>query len=66
MEFLNANMVGAGVWFFNTGTAVWKITEGIIPGLESFKTSVEIRMFTSDRPGSPAWLFENPGKMRGP
>lgn len=53
-----------GATIANGGTAHWEITGGVIPGIVSFDTVFENRNLESDRPGSPAWLFENIGRHR--
>jgi hypothetical protein len=48
----------------NSGTAVWTITGGVVPGLTGFQTAFDNRNIATDRPGSPAWVFENVGTHR--
>ncbi|NGP75061.1 hypothetical protein G3570_00335 [Balneolaceae bacterium YR4-1] len=57
----NIKMRG-NTWYW-VGSADWDITGGSIPGLNTFSTTIENRNITTDRPGSPAIIFENMGRM---
>lgn len=54
----------AGVTIKNAGETHWHITGGVVPGLGEFKTSFDSKNTNTDRPGSPAYVFENIGKHR--
>jgi len=54
----------AGVTVANAGVASWAVTGGTVPGLTAFGTAFDNRNLLSDRPGSPATVFENIGKHR--
>ena len=54
----------AGVTIKVDAVAEWHITGGVIPGLGEFTTSVNNMNLSSDRPGSPGYIFENIGKHR--
>lgn len=62
MDFSTVKISGSTVSI--SGTRDWEITGGTVPGLAAFRTSVDNRNHISDRPGSPALLFENSGKHR--
>ncbi len=54
----------AGVTVRFAGVSYWHITGGVVPGLGQFTTSFDNLNHVTDRPGSPATLFENQGKHR--
>ena len=53
-----------GATVHNSGTAHWTITGGTVSGLGSFDTAFDNLNHLTDRPGSPATLFENTGTHR--
>jgi hypothetical protein len=53
-----------GVTFANGGTAEWELSGGLLLESVAFQTVFENRNQETDRPGSPAWLFENIGRHR--
>ena len=54
----------AGVTIRWSGVTHWDIDGGVVPGLDEFKTAVDNKNLNTDRPGSPANVFENIGKHR--
>jgi len=54
----------AGVTIKVGGVAQWDVTDGVVPGLVEFETSFDNKNLATDRPGSPAWVFENIGTHR--
>lgn len=63
IEFDPASFAAAGVTFKNAGTADWSLSGGV-EGLSAFRTTFDNMNIETDRPGSPAWLFENTGRHR--
>jgi hypothetical protein len=64
MEFDPNSNMWAGTTVANAGVGRWEITGGIIPGLGTFQTTFKNKNHLIDRPGSPAWVYENTGKDR--
>ena len=64
LEFDPGSIAFAGVAVSNSGTAHWVISGGTIPALGVFDTEFDNRNLLTDRPGSPATLFENIGRHR--
>lgn len=63
ITFDPASFRPAGVTFKNAGTAEWALTGGV-DGLTAFRTTFDNMNIDHDRPGSPAWFFENTGRHR--
>jgi len=60
----NGDIKFTGNTLSNSGTASWTITGGVVPTPLNFTTTFDNRNLFSDRPGSPATLFENIGTHR--
>ena len=59
-----AGFKSAGVTEHATGTAVWTITGGVVPGLTTFQTAFDNKNLIKDTPASPWNVFENIGTHR--
>lgn len=59
-----AGFKSAGVTEHGTGTAIWTITGGVVPGLTTFQTAFDNMNLIKDTPASPWNVFENIGTHR--
>jgi hypothetical protein len=64
MTFDLGTLTFAGVTIKNGGFAEWNVDGGVVAGIDEFKTSFDNKNLATDRPGSPAWVFENIGTHR--